>query len=204
MVNVSEDKSSLLMKEIELKEKESKLLTRVRELELRQRDASNYTSKEVEANLEERFHTELRQKESEWKFKEQQLLSRIQDMEKDMLRLSMDLKLKDDKLKISEPGQAGHRKGRLPEIRGADGQGERDGHHAERTGPDEAGQSAGGGVEVGVAGSTRRGIIGFADRGPAMVQAPANFLGLADLGITLVGEAVVGKLGVTRTLRGKL
>jgi hypothetical protein len=76
LVNVSEDKSSLLMKEIELKEKESKLLTRVRELELRQRDASNYTSKEVEANLEERFHTELRQKESEWRFKEQQLLSR--------------------------------------------------------------------------------------------------------------------------------
>ena len=105
LVNVSEDKSSLLMKEIELKEKESKLLTRVRELELRQRDASNYTSKEVEANLEERFHTELRQKESEWRFKEQQLLSRIQEMEKDMLRLSMDLKLKDDKLKISNLGK---------------------------------------------------------------------------------------------------
>ena len=105
LVNVSEDKSSLLMKEIELKEKESKLLTRIRELELRQRDASNYTSKEVEANLEERFHTELRQKESEWRFKEQQLLSRIQDMEKDMLRLSMDLKLKDDKLKISNLGK---------------------------------------------------------------------------------------------------
>lgn len=105
MVNVSEDKSSLLMKEIELKEKESKLLTRVRELELRQRDASSYTSKEVEANLEERFHTELRQKETEWKFKEQQLLSRIQDMEKEMLRLSMDLKLKDDKLKISNLGK---------------------------------------------------------------------------------------------------
>jgi len=105
LVNVSEDKSSLLMKEIELKENESKLLTRVRELELRQRDASNYTSKEVEANLEERFHTELRQKESEWRFKEQQLLSRIQEMEKDMLRLSMDLKLKDDKLKISNLGK---------------------------------------------------------------------------------------------------
>ena len=105
LVNVSEDKSSLLMKEIELKEKESKLLTRVRELELRQRDASSYTSKEVEANLEERFRTELRQKESEWRFKEQQLLNRIQDMEKDMLRLSMDLKLKDDKLKISNLGK---------------------------------------------------------------------------------------------------
>ncbi len=105
LVNVSEDKSSLLMKEIELKEKESKLLTRVRELELRQREASSYTSKEVEANLEERFHTELRQKETEWRFKEQQLLNRIQDMEKEMLRLSMDLKLKDDKLKISNLGK---------------------------------------------------------------------------------------------------
>ena len=105
LVNVSEDKSSLLMKEIELKEKESKLLTRVRELELRQRDASSYTSKEVEANLEERFRTELRQKETEWKFKEQQLLNRLQDMEKELLRLSMDLKLKDDKLKISNLGK---------------------------------------------------------------------------------------------------
>ncbi|MGD0817650.1 MAG: ATPase domain-containing protein [Methanomassiliicoccales archaeon] len=105
LVNVSEDKSSLLMKEIELKEKESKLLTRVRELELRQRDASSYTSKEVEANLEERFHTELRQKETEWRLKEQHLLARIQEMEKDMLRLSMDLKLKDDKLKISNLGK---------------------------------------------------------------------------------------------------
>jgi KaiC/GvpD/RAD55 family RecA-like ATPase len=105
MANVSEDKSSLLMKEIELKEKESKLLTRVRELELRQRDASSYTSKEVEANLEERFHTELRQKETEWRYKEQQLLNRIQDMEKELLRLSMDLKLKDDKLKISNLGK---------------------------------------------------------------------------------------------------
>ena len=105
LVDVSEDKSSLLMKEIELKEKESKLLTRVRELELRQRDASLYTSKEVEANLEERFRTELRQKETEWRFKEQQLLNRIQEMEKDMLRLSMDLKLKDDKLKISNLGK---------------------------------------------------------------------------------------------------
>ena len=105
LVNVSGDKSSLLMKEIELKEKESKLLTRVRELELRQRDASSYTSKEVEANLEERFHTELRQKETEWRFKEQQLLNRIQDMEKELLRLSMDLKLKDDKLKISNLGK---------------------------------------------------------------------------------------------------
>ena len=84
LANVSEDKSSLLMKEIELKEKESKLLTRVRELELRQRDASSYTSKEVEANLEERFHTELRQKETEWRYKEQQLLNRIQDMEKEL------------------------------------------------------------------------------------------------------------------------
>jgi len=105
LANVSEDKSSLLMKEIELKEKESKLLTRVRELELRQRDASSYTSKEVEANLEERFHTELRQKETEWRYKEQQLLNRIQDMEKELLRLSMDLKLKDDKLKISNLGK---------------------------------------------------------------------------------------------------
>jgi KaiC/GvpD/RAD55 family RecA-like ATPase len=105
LVDVSEDKSSLLMKEIELKEKESKLLTRMRELEIRQRDASSYTSKEVEANLEERFHTELRQKETEWRYKEQQLQNRIQDMEKELLRLSMDLKLKDDKLKISNLGK---------------------------------------------------------------------------------------------------
>ncbi len=105
LVNVSEDKSSLLLKEIELKEKESKLLTRMRELELRQRDASSYTSKEVEANLEERFHTELRQKETEWRYKEQQLQNRIQDMEKELLRLSMDLKLKDDKLKIFNMGK---------------------------------------------------------------------------------------------------
>ncbi|HEY3420549.1 MAG TPA: ATPase domain-containing protein [Methanomassiliicoccales archaeon] len=105
LVNVSEDKSSLLMKEIELKEKESKLLTRMRELELRQRDASSYASKEVEANLEERFHTELRQKEAEWRYKEQQLQGRIQDMEKELLRLSMDLKLKDDKLKLSNMGK---------------------------------------------------------------------------------------------------
>jgi KaiC/GvpD/RAD55 family RecA-like ATPase len=105
LVDVSEDKSSLLMKEIELKEKESKLLTRMRELEIRQRDASSYTSKEVEANLEERFHTELRQKETEWRYKEQQLQNRIQDLEKELLRLSMDLKLKDDKLKISNLGK---------------------------------------------------------------------------------------------------
>ncbi|OPY34438.1 MAG: hypothetical protein A4E32_00165 [Methanomassiliicoccales archaeon PtaU1.Bin124] len=97
---VPKDKSSMIMKEMELKEKESKLNALSKELDSRKNSMGFKASREAEKELAGRFDAELKDKEEQWKQRESEMHSEIDRLQSELTKLSVELKLKDDQIKL--------------------------------------------------------------------------------------------------------
>lgn len=97
---VSQDKSSLIMKEMELHELESKLSTYMRDMESQATGANVKVAKTMEKGFSDRFSAEIKEKEEMWRQKEADLRGQIARLEKELTGITVDLKISDDQLKM--------------------------------------------------------------------------------------------------------
>ncbi|QLH74938.1 MAG: recombinase RecA [Methanomassiliicoccales archaeon] len=97
---VPDEKSALIMKEIELKELESRLKAKAAELEMTGplRDAK--APKDIEREIFERYTREMQTKEEKWRQREQELRANVERLEKDLAKALVDLKVKEEQLKL--------------------------------------------------------------------------------------------------------
>lgn len=98
--NISKDKSSLIMKEMELREKESKLSNLQKDLDTRRNNAGFKVSREAEKELGSRYDAELKDKEEQWKLKEVELRTEVERLQRELTKQSVDLKIKEDQIKL--------------------------------------------------------------------------------------------------------
>ena len=97
---VSEEKSSLLLKEMELKELEGKLEIQQIELETKAAGVKAKTAKELEKEISERYSNEIRDKEDKWRAREAELKGQIDQLERELTKVTVDLKIKQDQAKL--------------------------------------------------------------------------------------------------------
>jgi KaiC/GvpD/RAD55 family RecA-like ATPase len=100
MEGVSEDKSSLLIKEMELHELESRLESQQLEMESKAAGAKVKTAKELEKEISERYSIEIRDKEDRWRLRESELKAQIDQLERELTRVTVDLKIKQEQTKL--------------------------------------------------------------------------------------------------------
>lgn len=101
---VSQDKSSLIMKEMELHELESKLSTHLKDLESQATGENVKVAKNMEKGFSDRFSAEIKEKEEQWRQKELELRGQIARLEKELTGVTVDLKISDEQLRMGDLG----------------------------------------------------------------------------------------------------
>jgi KaiC/GvpD/RAD55 family RecA-like ATPase len=99
---VSQDKSSLIMKEMELHELESRLSTHLKALETQATGANVKVVKNMEKGFSDRFRAEIKEKEEQWRQKEAELRGHIARLEKELTGVTVDLRISDEQLKMGD------------------------------------------------------------------------------------------------------
>jgi KaiC/GvpD/RAD55 family RecA-like ATPase len=97
---VSKDKSSLIMKEMELREKESRLLAMNKDMDTRKSGMGFKASKDAEKEIVDRFDAELKDKEDQWKQRESELRAEVERLQRELTKQSVDLRIKEDQIKL--------------------------------------------------------------------------------------------------------
>ncbi len=85
---------------MELKELEGKLDTQQIELESKAAGVKAKTAKDLEKEISERYSNEIRDKEDKWRVREAELKGQIDQLERELTKVTVDLKIKQDQAKL--------------------------------------------------------------------------------------------------------
>lgn len=119
LANLSDDRSSLLLKEMELKERESRLESHIKEAESKSSGAKKKATKDLEKDLSDRYQAELKEKDERWRKRESDLKAQVAQLEKDLTKVTVDLKMKEDQLSmgsLSTPDAGDEIKKKMTEL----------------------------------------------------------------------------------------